>query len=338
MFRELTARVAEGVVLKADEAAAAMRAMISGEVSPALAGAFLTALKMRGETASEIAGFARAMREHAIRIEPRCPRLVDTCGTGGGTVPTFNVSTTAAFVVAGAGVSVAKHGNRAMTSVCGSADVLEALGVHIDLSPERVCACVEEVGIGFMFAQAHHPAMRHVGPIRRELPFRTVFNILGPLTNPAGAHAQVVGVYEPRLVPLMAEALRELGCERALVVHGLDGLDELSSLGPSSAAQLRDGVIHRFEILPQHLGVMPAPVQAIAPGRDAAENAAILRRVLEGEQGAHREIVVINAAAALWVAGASAGLTHGVRLAAESIDTGAALRKLEELVRVSSAA
>jgi anthranilate phosphoribosyltransferase len=338
VLKELLARVADGVVLKSDEAAAAMRAMISGEASPALAGAFLTALKMRGETAGEIAGFARAMREHAVRIEPRCPRLVDTCGTGGGSVPTFNISTAAAFVVAGAGVSVAKHGNRAMTSLCGSADVLEALGVCIDLSPEQVCACVEQVGIGFMFAQAHHPAMRHVGPVRKELPFRTVFNMLGPLTNPAGAHAQVVGVYEARLVPLLAEALRELGSERALVVHGQDGLDELSTLGPTIGAQLRNGEIHRCEILPQHLGLAPVSVTAIAPGKDAAENAAILRGVLQGEPGPHREIVLLNAAAALWVAGAAAGLTGGLRMAAESIDNGTALRKLDELVRMTNAA
>lgn len=336
MLRDLLARVAGGAELDQSEAASAMRAMISGEASPLLAASLLTALKMRGETAGEIAGFARAMRESAVRIQPRCPRLVDTCGTGGGGVQTFNVSTTAAFVVAGAGVSVAKHGNRAMTSACGSADVLEALGVRIDLPPERVCTCVEEVGIGFMFAQAHHPAMRHVAPIRRELPFRTLFNVLGPLTNPAGAHAQVIGVYEARLVPLIAQALRELGCERALVVYGADGLDELSTLGPTDVAQLRNGEIGYYEIRPERLGLTPVPRSGIAPGPDIAANARLLRRVLEGDPGPHREIVLLNAAAALWVSGAAAGLAQGLRLAAESIDSGAAGRKLDELIQATA--
>jgi anthranilate phosphoribosyltransferase len=332
MLRDLVAAAAEGRSLTRAEAAAVMEHLISGEASPALAGALLTALKIKGETAEEITGFAQAMREHAVRVQPRCERLVDTCGTGGGTVPTFNISTTAAFVVAGAGVSVAKHGNRAMTSACGSADVLEALGVRIDLPAERVCRCIEEAGIGFMFAQAHHPAMRHVAPIRRELPFRTLFNCLGPLTNPAGAGAQVVGVYEERLVPLLAEALRNLGCRRALVVYGLDGLDELSTLGPSSVAEVADGEIRRREVHPRDLDLPEARPGDIAPGENARENAAITRAVLAGEPGPRRDIVLLNAAAALLAAGAAADLAAGIRLAVRSIDTGAAQKKLDGLI------
>jgi anthranilate phosphoribosyltransferase len=336
MLRELLAAAAAGNDLTREQAAAGMQEMMSGEASAALAAALLTALKMKGETAEEITGFALAMREHAVRIRPRCERLVDTCGTGGGTVPTFNISTTAAFVVSGAGVSVAKHGNRAMTSACGSADVLEALGVRIDISPEQVCACIEQTGIGFMFAQAHHPAMRHVGPIRRELPFRTIFNCLGPLTNPAGAASQVIGVYEERLAPLLAESLRSLGCERALVVHGLDGLDELSTLGPTSVAEVRGGEVLRREVHPRDLGLSPARPEEIGPGRDASENAALTRSVLAGQAGPRRDIVLLNAAAALLAAGAAADLPAGIRLAAESIDSGAAHEKLETLIAATA--
>lgn len=331
MLRDLVARAAGGADLSREEAAAAMRHMMSGEASPALAAALLTALMMKGETADEITGFAQAMRENAVRIAPRCERLVDTCGTGGGTVPTFNISTTAAFVVAGAGVSVAKHGNRAMTSACGSADVLEALGVRIDLSPDQVCRCVEGIGIGFMFAQAHHPAMRHVGPIRRELPFRTVFNCLGPLTNPAGATSQVIGVYEPRLAPLLAEALANLGCERALIVHGEDGLDELSTLGTTSVTEICAGEIRTWKLAPEEAGLSLARAEQIAPGPTPADNAAIARAILNGEPGPRREIVLLNSAAGLLAAGAAADLRRGVGRAAASIDSGAALGKLEAL-------
>jgi anthranilate phosphoribosyltransferase len=336
MLKELLAQASSGEHLTAAQAAAAMEQMVSGEASPVLTAALLTALKLKGETADEITGFARVMRERAVRLQPRCERLVDTCGTGGGSVPTFNISTTAAFVVAGAGVSVAKHGNRAMTSACGSADVLEALGVRIDLPPGRVCGCIEEVGIGFMFAQAHHPAMRHVAPVRRELPFRTVFNCLGPLTNPAGAAAQVIGVYEPRLVPLLAAALRNLGCRRALVVHGTDGLDELSTLGTTAVAEVRGGSVVQYQVEPEDVGLPEVAAEAVAPGRDAAENAAMLRAVLRGEPGPRREIVLLNAAGALLAAGAADDLAAGVALAARSIDSGAAQARLEALVQATS--
>jgi anthranilate phosphoribosyltransferase len=331
MLRERVAAVAAGESLTATEAEAVMNHLVSGEASPALAGALLTALKIKGETADEIAGFARGMRRHASRIEPGCERLVDTCGTGGG-LATFNISTTAAFVVAGCGVSVAKHGNRAMSSTCGSADVLEALGVRIDLPAEAICACIEEVGIGFLFAQAHHPAMRHVGPIRRELPFRTIFNCLGPLTNPAGARSQLIGVYEPRLVPLLAEALRALGCDRAMVVHGLDGLDELSTLGPTLIAEVMNERVNCGELRPEDFGLSTAPAAALSAGADVAENAAITRSVLSGAPGPRRDIVLLNAAAALYVVGAVPTIAEGIERAGVSIDGGAALDALESLI------
>jgi anthranilate phosphoribosyltransferase len=338
MLREMVSKVAGGENLTAAEAEAVMRHLVSGEASPALAGALLTALKMKGETADEITGFARGMREHAVRVYPRCERLVDTCGTGGGSVSTFNISTTAAFVVSGAGVSVAKHGNRAITSACGSADVLEALGVRIDLSPEQICACVEEIGIGFLFAQAHHPAMRHVGPIRRELPFRTLFNCLGPLTNPAGARSQVVGVYEPRLVPLLGEALRQLGCDRALVVHGQASLDEISTLGVTLVAEVTPQGVTCYEVHPGDFGLTTATAADLAPGKNAAENAAISRAILAGERGPRRDIVLVNAAAALFAAGRAESIADGLALAAESIDGGAAQAKLEALIAATNAA
>jgi anthranilate phosphoribosyltransferase len=335
-LQELVARVAGGESLTEEQAMLGMRHLISGEASPPLAGALLTALKMKGETAAEVTGFARVMRDAAVGVNPRCESLVDTCGTGGGTVPTFNISTAAAFVVAGAGVSVAKHGNRGITSRCGSADVLEALGIRIDLSPEKICACIEDVGIGFLFAQAHHPAMRHVGPIRKELPFRTVFNCLGPLTNPANASSQVIGVYEPRLVPLLADALRRLGCRRAMVVHGLAGMDEISTLGPTLIAEVRDGEVRSYELTPEEVGLERTCAAELSPGSDSADSAHFIRDLLEGDQGPRREIVLLNAAAALLVADAAPDLAAGLQLAARSIDSGAANAKLHALVRATA--
>jgi anthranilate phosphoribosyltransferase len=336
MLRELVATLAAGNHLSCEEAEAVMHHLVSGEASPALAGALLTALKIKGETAAEVTGFARGMRDHAVSIAPRCERLVDTCGTGGGSVSTFNISTTAAFVVAGAGVSVAKHGNRAITSACGSADVLEALGVRIDIPAEQICRCIEEIGIGFLFAQAHHPAMRHVGPIRRELPFRTIFNCLGPLTNPAGARAQVVGVYEPRLVPLLGEALQQLGCDRALVAHGRDSLDELSTLGETFIAEVTPHGVACYDVSPQDFGLPTATAADLAPGADARENAAITKSILAGEPGPRRDIVLLNAAAALFAAGWCESILLGLDHAAESIDSRAAQLKLEGLIEATN--
>jgi len=275
------------------------------------------------------------MREKAVRIRPRRDGLVDTCGTGGGRLATFNISTTAAFVAAGAGVPVAKHGNRAMSSSCGSADVLEALGVCIACPPERVTACVEKAGIGFMFAQAHHPAMKHAAPVRRELGFRTVFNLLGPLTNPAGAAAQVIGVFEPGLTELLALALRNLECRRAFVVYGWDGLDELSTLGRTRVTELKEGAIRTYELTPAELGLPAASAADLEPGGSLEANAAVVRAVLAGHPGARRDIVLLNAAAALIAGGAAESLREGIERAGAAIDSGAAAACLERMKEIS---
>jgi anthranilate phosphoribosyltransferase len=306
-----------------------------------LIASLLTALRMKGAVPAEVVGAARALREKAVRIVPRRTEcagahpLVDTCGTGGGGLRTFNISTTAAFVVAGAGVPVAKHGNRGMTSTCGSADVLEALGVNIAIEPARVAACIDEVGIGFMFAQAHHPAMKHAAPVRRELGFRTLFNLVAPLTNPAGATVQVVGVFQPEFTELLAQALGRLGCRRAFVVHGLDGLDELSTLGATRVSELKEGVVTTYELHPEDVGLTRVPAAALADAGDPAGNAALVREVLEGAPGPRREIVLLNAAAALVAAGAAADLRDGIARAAEAIDAGHAADRLRELVRAT---
>ncbi len=331
MINEALRTLVAGNELSADVAAAAMSGMMAGEATPVQMAAFLTALAGRGATSGEITSFAKVMRSHAVTVSPGRRPLVDTCGTGGGAVLTFNISTTAAFVVAGAGVAVAKHGNRAMTSRTGSADLLEALGVRIDLAPEMIARSVDEVGVGFLFAQAHHPAMRHIAPVRRELPFRTVFNCLGPLTNPAGAEHQVIGVYDAALVPLLSTALCELGCRRGMVVYGADGLDELSTLGRTLIASVDHGQVRHTEVVPEELGLRTVEAESLAPGEDAAGNAAITRAVLEGEPGARREIVLLNAAAALQVAGKAANLREGIAVAAESIDSGAAAARLAAL-------
>jgi anthranilate phosphoribosyltransferase len=331
MLDQLTAKAAGGEELEPAEVGGAIGAMLEGAASPVLVSSFLTALRMKGETPGEVSGAAAALRAHAVNIRPKARSLVDTCGTGGGSVPTFNISTTAAFVVAGAGIAVAKHGNRAMTSRCGSADVLEALGVRIQLPPERVCRAIDEIGIGFLFAQAHHPAMRYVAPIRRELPFRTLFNLIGPLSNPAGAPTQLIGVYEPRLVPLMAQALALLGSERAIVVHGVDGLDELSTLGSTDMAVLMDGRVVRRSLDPGTLGFAQADAADLAPGADPAENAAITRSILAGDRGPRREIVLLNAGAGIYAAGAVDDLAAGIAMAERSIDSGAAQAKLTAL-------
>jgi anthranilate phosphoribosyltransferase len=334
--REAIAKVVEGQDLTEAETAAVLGEIMAGEASPVLIASLLTALRMKGETPAELVGAARALRERVVRITPRCTDLVDTCGTGGGGLRTFNISTAAAFVVAGAGVPVAKHGNRGMTSACGSADVLEALGVQIAIPPERVAACIDDVGIGFMFAQAHHPAMKHAAPVRRELGFRTLFNLVAPLTNPAGATAQVVGVFRPEFTELLAEALGRLDCRRAFVVHGLDGLDEFSTLGVTRVSELRDGLVTTYELRPEEVGLTPVPAAALAEAADPAGNAALVREVLEGTPGPRREIVLLNAAAALVAAGVAADLRDGMARAAESIDAGHAAARLRELVRATT--
>jgi len=335
-LRPALEKVVEGRNLTEEEAEEAMRYLISGQASPVQVASFLTALRMKGETIEELSAFARVMREHSLRIHPRVGgRLVDTCGTGGDRIKTFNISTAAMFVAAGAGVPVAKHGNRSVTSRAGSADVLEALGAAIELPPERVQRCLEEVGVGFMFAPLFHPAMKHATPVRRELGIRTVFNVLGPLTNPAGAKGQVVGVFEEGLTEKLARVLGRLGCERALVVYGRDGLDELSTLGETKVSELVGGEVISYTLRPEELGVERARPEELAGG-DAVENARILLKILSGEEeGPRREVVLVNAAAALLVGGRVSDLREGVGRASEALDSGRALEKLREFVRAT---
>ena len=335
--REALHKVVRRENLTETEAVTVMGEILAGESSPALIGSLLTALVMKGETTDEIVGFARAMRSAALAIPCKTPRssLVDTCGTGGDGARTFNISTVSAFVVAGAGVSVAKHGNRSISSRCGSADVLEAAGVNVALTPERMARSIDEVGIGFLFAPTIHTAMKHAGPVRAELKMRTVFNLLGPLTNPAGAEAQVVGVFDGSRVPQIAESLVRLGVSRAFVVHGRDGLDEITTTGRTRLAEVCGGEVNECEVGPEEFGLQLASNQDLAGG-DRDENAAILKAILAGSRGPQRDIVLANAAAALVASGAAAGFAQGTRLAAESIDSGKARGKLDELVRFTN--
>jgi len=332
-IRDAIAKVLEGCSLSEEEAQAAMTQIMHGQATPAQIGAFLTALRLKGETVAEITGCARAMRHSAVRV---CPRrkdtLVDTCGTGGDGTGTFNISTTAAFVVAGAGQPVAKHGNRSISSHCGSADVMEALGLQLDLTAEQIAACIDEIGIGFLFAPLLHPAMKHaIGP-RRELGIRTIFNLLGPLTNPARAAVQVLGVYDARLTETLAYVLAALGCRAAFVVHGAGGMDELTTCGPNRISALRDGHIETYTLDPIELGFARADPQDLRGG-DAQENAAIIRDILSGKlQGAPRDVTLLNAAAALIAAGQASDFGEGIQLARHSIDSGAAQRVLAQLV------
>jgi len=334
MIREAIAALVEGRSLTEAEAAAVMEEIMSGEATPAQFGAFVTALRLKGETVDEIAGMARVMREKARRVHVEGV-LLDTCGTGGDARGTFNVSTAAAFVAAGAGARVAKHGNRAMTSRCGSADVLEALGARIDLSPEQVQACLEETGVGFMFAPSFHPAMKFAAGPRREIGVRTVFNILGPLTNPAGAACQVLGVADPSLAETMAQVLARLGSRRALVVHGRDGLDEMSISGPTLVCELVEGCVRRYEVTPQEVGLALYAAASVVGGTPE-ENAVALREVLAGGPGPQRDIVLLNAAAGLVALERAAALAEGVVQAAEAIDSGAARERLDRFVTVTN--
>ena len=314
---------------------AAFAEIAAGEASPVRIAALLVALRTKGETVGEIVGAARALRAAAVTAPCLDPRTVDTCGTGGDGAQTFNISTTAAFVVAGAGVPVAKHGNRAASSKCGSIDLLEALGVAVDLEVSASARVLKEVGIAPFFARVAHPAMRHVAPVRQELGMRTLMNCMGPLLNPLGVRRQMIGVYDRALVPVLAAALAELGSERVLVVHGSDGLDEITITGPTHAASLESGDVRELAIDPRALGIELAPADALRGG-DAAENAAIALAVLEGEGGPRRDVVLLNAAAVLWVAGAAADLEQGIALARASLDSGAARAKLAALVEASA--
>jgi anthranilate phosphoribosyltransferase len=327
------------------EAAAAMEAIMSGAATNAQIAAFLTALRMKGETVEELIGFAQVMRQKVVRVRTKGDEvaalsgtgrdmLIDTCGTGGDATGTFNVSTATAFVVAGAGLRVAKHGNRSVSSMCGSADVVETLGISLDLTPQKVGRSIDEVGIGFLYAPLLHTAMKHVMAARREMGVRTVFNMLGPLTNPAAANAQIIGVYSASLTEPLARVLAELGTVRAFVVHGADGLDEISNTGESRVSEVREGLVRTFTVRPEDFGLARASIADLRGG-DREQNAEIIRAILAGEPGPRRDIVLMNAAAAL-VAGARArDLKEGVEVAAHSIDSGAAREKLARLVELS---
>lgn len=317
------------------EAKNSMREIMSGGATPAQIGAFLTALKIKGETPTEIASFAEAMDDFAQKIDPEIDgTLVDTCGTGGDRINTFNISTSAMFVAAGAEIPIAKHGNRSVTSKSGSADVMEALGVNINGSPREVEATIEEVGIGFMFAPNFHIAMKHALGPRREIKMRTVFNILGPLTNPAGADAQLVGVYDPDLTVKMAKVLRKLNCKRALVVHGLDGLDEMSTMGKTKISMLSDGEISDFTVKPERFDIPRAEAEEIAGGT-ATSNAKTLVEILNGGEGPKTDIAILNAAAAILIGGKAENLEEGVEIAREAINSGRAYDKLLRLIEAS---
>jgi len=335
-LREFIRLAVERTDLSRAQAAAAIDAMLEGTAPHAQMAALLVALRMKGETPDEVAGAAEAMRRRALKIEVSQDRLIDTCGTGGDGRHTFNISTTAAFVAAGAGARVAKHGNRAASSKCGSADVLQALGVEVELQPSAVAGCIESCGIGFLFAQRHHAAMRHVAPVRKELGLRTLFNLLGPLANPAGARRQILGVPAPQFVMLLAHTLVELGCDRAFVVHGHGGVDEIATSGPTMVAEVRGREVREFAFNPEDAGLPLAPLEALRGG-EAPENAEMLRGVLRGEPGPRRFAVVLNAGAAIAAAGLCETIGEGARLAERSIDSGAALDRLERLIRASQA-
>ncbi len=334
MIREATTKVIEGASLTRDEAAAAMTEIMDAACTPAQFGAFVTALRAKGETADEIAGCLAVMRDKALPVSVSQP-VADTCGTGGDGVGTFNVSTATALVLAAAGQPVAKHGNRAMSSACGSADVLEALGVQIELGPEAVAQCIEQVGIGFMFAQAYHPAMKFAAPLRREIGIRTIFNILGPLTNPAGASYRVFGVADPGLADDIAHALSALGVSRALVVHGeADGVDEISISGPTLVTEWNGNDVQNYRLAPADFGLATAPVSEIRGG-SVDENAQYVRDVVAGAPGPRRDVVVMNAAAGLVVSGRAGDWKEGAQQATAAIESGQAAAKLDALASLS---
>ena len=333
-IQEAIARTIERKNLTALEAEKTMEIIMSGEATDAQIAGLLVALRTKGETVDEIVGFARAMQKKSIYVVTEEKTLIDVCGTGGDSRGTFNISTTVGFVAAGAGLSVAKHGNRSVSSRCGSADVLEALGVHLDLNADEVGRCIDEIGIGFLYAPNLHPAMKYaVGP-RREMGIRTVFNILGPLTNPARAQVQLLGVYDPSLTERMAEVLRSLGCRSAFVVHGGGGLDEMSTLGSNRVSRLANGYVESYDLDPTSLGLARAQLSDLEGG-DATENAQILRDVISGQTGPKRDIVLLNAAAILVAAERAEDLQEGLLLAAEIIDSGAAIERLDALIAMT---
>jgi anthranilate phosphoribosyltransferase len=336
-IREAIEKLVNRVNLSEAETVDVMNQIMTGEATPLQVASFLTALRMKGETVEEITGAARVMREKAHRVNVGSKIVLDTCGTGGDQKGTFNISTTSALVVAGAGVNVAKHGNRSVSSQSGSADVLGALGVKVDAPKERVEACIEKIGIGFLFAPLLHEAMKYAVQPRRDIGIRTVFNLLGPLTNPAMASHQLIGLYSGELVAAIAHVLKNLGSARAMVVHGLEGLDEISLCGPTKVAELRDGQVREYSIEPGQLGLKRCKLEDLHGG-SAEQSAAIVRGVLQGDKGPARDVVLLNSGAALYVSGTAASIQDGMALAAQSIDSGKARQKLEHLVQMTSAA
>jgi anthranilate phosphoribosyltransferase len=334
MLKDYLTHLLGGQDFSAAQAEQAMGIIMAGQASQAQIGSFLTALRLKGISGSEIAGFAAAMRQHSLRIVCGRQDLLDTCGTGGDGKGTFNISTATAFVAAGAGIAVAKHGNRGISSSCGSADVLTALGVKVDLSPEAVAQAIESIGIGFLYAPVFHQAMKHAARPRQELGFRTVFNLLGPLTNPAGAERQLIGVYEAAVTGKVAEALMNLGIQRAMVVHSFDGLDEISTAAPTQVVEVQNGEMKAYIINPEELGFTLCDQKAYRGG-SPMDNAVLLRGVLQGDPGPKRDVVLVNAAAALVVGGKAETLAEGVAIAAKSLDSGAAYAKLIELQQLS---
>ncbi|HZR47520.1 MAG TPA: anthranilate phosphoribosyltransferase [Candidatus Manganitrophaceae bacterium] len=336
MIKEALGKIVERVDLTEAEAEGVMREIMEGAATPSQIASYITALRMKGESVSEITGSARVMREKSLHVRVDDPLVVDTCGTGGDRMQTFNISTTVAFVVAGAGVTVAKHGNRSVSSSCGSADVLKTLGVHIDLQPERVEACINEIGIGFLFAPLFHGAMKHAVIPRQETGIRTIFNILGPLTNPARASIQVLGVFSPDLTDLLAQVLLNLGSTHCFIVHGMDGLDEITITGKSRVSEGKGGRVAAYYLEPKDFQLSEGSVKDLAGG-NAEVNAGILLSILKGEKGPKREVVLMNAAPALVAAGKARTLQEGLAIAEESIDSGMALAKLDRLREVSNA-
>jgi anthranilate phosphoribosyltransferase len=336
VIQQALGRLLDGHDLTRDEARGTMTVIMAGEATDAQIAGLLVALRAKGETADEIAGCAEAMREHVLRVSPSRTDLVDVVGTGGDGANTYNISTAAALVAAAAGAAVAKHGNRAASSQTGAADVLEALGFDLELPPERIERSIDELGFGFLFAQAHHPAMRHAGPVRKELATRTVFNVLGPLTNPAGARALMLGVYSPELTRTLAAALAQLGETRAYVVHGAGGIDELSPCGPNLVCEVENGAVREYELDPRDLGIERCDPSELSGG-DPAVNARALRDVLAGADGGHRSAVILNAAGGIAAAGRAEDLREGIERARASIDSGSAAARLDELVAFSQA-
>ena len=336
-IREAIEKLVNRIDLSEAETIDVMNQIMTGEASPLQVAAFLTALRMKGESVGEITGAARVMREKAHRVNVGAKTVLDTCGTGGDQKGTFNISTTTAFVLAGAGVNVAKHGNRSVSSQSGSADVLGALGVKVDAPKERVEQCIAKIGIGFLFAPLLHEAMKYAVQPRRDIGIRTIFNILGPLTNPAMATHQLIGIYSGEMVGMIAQVLKNLGSARAMVVHGLEGLDEISLCGPTKVAELRDGAVKEYAVEPEQYGLQRCRLEELHGG-NPEQSALIVKAILDGNKGATREVVLLNGGAALYVSGRAATIQDGIQLAAESIDSGKARQKLAQLVEMTNAA